>query len=511
MSSIALSTFIGVLKKKELWVSGEASGDFLHLISDTRQLSKPTESKSTLFFARKGPTRDGHEFLSELHSDAAIGCFVVERIPSDWKPSLPVILVKDSTAAMATAAKIFYGDPSSQAFTSAVTGTNGKTTTTFLLQALMAQMGLRAGRMGTIETEFEGMSVPAELTTPDFSQIQKIFSEFKAKGASSFVFEASSHALNQGRLQGLELDAAIFTNLTPEHLDYHRTMENYYLAKRNLFLDLLSGSQKKRKFAVIPDDGSFGSRLADEVSLNPSIELIRWAHLKKAVPQTRFILESWKTDLNGSSLRIIDLLKAGKHTFQSKLVGGYNVENLMGMISLGLGLDLTPIEIQFALDRVKAIPGRLEKVTVDAETAHIFVDYAHTPDALENVLMTLRPLTKGKLKAVFGCGGDRDRAKRPKMGAIAELYCDEIFVTSDNPRTEDPDSIIQEILNGLQRIKPVHIDADRKQAIRKSMENLSPDDVVLIAGKGHENYQILGTQKINFDDREVARNYLGNK
>jgi len=404
---------------------------------------------------------------------------------------------------MALATKLIYADPTAGAFSLGVTGTNGKTTTTFLAQALLTQAGFRVARMGTIETQFENFSSPSELTTPDFYEIQKSFAELKRKGASAFVFEASSHALDQRRLLGLELNAAIFTNLTPEHLDYHQTMERYYDAKKRLFFDLLRGSKKAPLIAIVPQDGSFGSRLADELKSNSEIQTIRWAQRSRQDSDTRLVVESWKSDLTGCSLRILDKRSTKTFDLRSHLVGEYNVSNLMGMVALGVALELTPVEIQAAADRVGFIPGRLERVGHS-----VFVDYAHTPDALENVLATLRPLTRGKLKVVFGCGGDRDKTKRSKMGAIAELYADEIFVTSDNPRTEDPDVIIEDILKGLQRLKPTHINADRKLSIELCLKKLDRDDVVLIAGKGHENYQILGTKKIHFDDREIARSVL---
>ncbi len=497
-----LEAWISLFKRHDLWLEGSASGSVDIVTSDSRSvLDEKETSKKIVFFARKGATRDGHEFLASLQSHPQIKAFVVEKIPADFKPTAPVIIVRDARLAMSLAVKDLYKNPTAGAFTFAVTGTNGKTTTTFLMEALLSEIKKRPVRLGTIETSFENFKVPSDLTTPDFTVLQKTFSELKARGADAFVFEASSHALDQGRLLGLELDAALFTNLTPEHLDYHKTMEIYYQAKRKLFVEVLLASPKQKKIAVLHHDGAYGSRLAEELRVQQGIEVVTWGFEKDTHPQYLHIQE-WKTDLFGSTLTVSGL-GVKNETFKTKLVGKYNIENIAGIIAFALAYGCKPEVIQSALINQPPVFGRLERVNAECKGS-IFVDYAHTPDALENVLATLRPLTKGKLKVVFGCGGDRDRTKRPKMGAIAELYCDELFVTSDNPRTEDPDAIIEEILGGIQRIKPIHINSDRKQAIQKSLEGLQSNDVVLIAGKGHENYQILGTKKIHFDDREVV-------
>ena len=503
-----IDRWIAGFKKQGLWLSGEKSGKTDHITSDSRDVLQKTSTRF-VFFARKGVTQDGHDYLTKLQAASNVDAFVVESIPEGFKTSAPVIVVRDATAAMALAAEDFYGDPTADTFCVAVTGTNGKTTSTFLIQSLLKQAGKRPARTGTIETDFEDVKIPSNLTTPDFTEMQKLFSELKKKGADAFVFEASSHALDQRRLLGIELDAGIFTNLTPEHLDYHQTMENYFQAKQKLFTELLMKSSKRNKWAILPIDGSFGSRLIQSLDYLKDLSVATWGFSPEAAVRKsdrHMLIEKWSTDLSGHSIQVSGFgLK--QHIFRSSLVGKYNIENVAGMLTLGLAMGLKPELLQKTLDSLPPVSGRLEKVSVTssrAKGASIFVDYAHTPDALENVLMTLRPLTKGKLKVVFGCGGDRDKTKRPKMGAIAELYADEIFVTSDNPRTEDPDAIIRDILQGLQRLKPLYVNADRKTAIFESLKSLQPEDVVVIAGKGHENYQILGTEKIHFDDREVV-------
>lgn len=497
-----LKAWIEAFRREQIWLEGESHIEITSIESNSKRLEKASHAKhSVAFFARKGAAKDGHEFLSSLSNNPAIGVFIVEKLPSGFSPSVPVIVVRDSTLAMALAAKSFYKNPTSDAFTFAVTGTNGKTTTTFLVQSLLKVLGKRPARMGTIEVQFENFRELSELTTPDFTEIQKTFSELKAKGADAFVFEASSHALDQRRLLGLDFDAALFTNLTPEHLDYHRTMEKYFEAKQKLFLELLLKSPKKERYAVIPRDGAYGNRLIEAICHLSDIESWTWGRSGVASERT-LVIDQFETTLSGTQLTMSGGgLKS--QIFKSHLVGAYNVENIAGMLALGLALGAKPEQLQRALNDLPHVPGRLEAVPVKAGIG-VFVDYAHTPDALENVLMTLRPLTKGRLRVVFGCGGDRDKTKRPKMGAIAELYADELFVTSDNPRTEDPESILDEIVGGLQRLKPVVVEVDRRKAISLSLKNLKSGDVVLIAGKGHENYQILGTEKIHFDDREVV-------
>lgn len=481
---------------------GEAS----IVISDTRKLKTISGDQKVLFFARKGVTFDGHEFLQDIDAFPAVVGIVGERIPHGIRLTKPFVRVRSSSQAMALAVKFFWADPSSQMFLAAVTGTNGKTTSTFLMQSLLKTLGFRPARFGTIETEFEGNAVPSELTTPDFEELQKILHDFQSKGANAAVFEASSHALDQGRLLGLEVDAAIFTNLTPEHLDYHRTMENYYLAKKRLFSELLRVSSKKKKIAVIPDDGSFGSRLIEDLRGLDHVEVLVWTCDVAKKSRSDLFLKAVQTSLSGTEIDVEDCKTQAQLSFRSFLTGHYNAENMMGMIGLGWALKADPSKIQSSLDQMPPVSGRLERVDHKGD-GFVFVDYAHTPDALENVLSTLRGLTKGKLRVVFGCGGDRDRGKRPKMGEVAELYADEMFVTSDNPRTEDPEGIIREILQGMQRLKPCRVNSDRRQSIELALKDMGPQDVLLIAGKGHEKYQIIGSQKYPFDDREVVQQF----
>lgn len=495
-----IEDWIDAFKKEGLWLSGEAHGEVKSVTSDTRACG--LGKLGLVFFARKGVQRDGHDFLKELCENNDLLALFVEKIPEDLHFKCPLIQVRDTTYAMALASKKLFGDPTDRTFCVAVTGTNGKTTTTYLTQSLLNTAGYRTAVSGTVKTIFENREWPSTLTTPDFVELQKCFAELKAEGANAFAFEASSHAIDQRRLLGVELNAAIFTNLSPEHLDYHATMAAYYEAKKNLFKTFLTKSSKENRYAILPLDGSYGSQLYQELKGEPELDIRTWGFYEKTKQGDLSVL-SYSTDLSGSQM-LVGHHQWGEYEFRTPLVGRFNIENLMGVITLGAAMEIDPDRIQLALSKVEKIPGRLERVE-SSPLGQVFVDYAHTPDALENILMTLRPLTKGRLKVVFGCGGDRDKSKRPQMGAIAELHADELIITSDNPRTEAPEKIIQEIQEGLQKLKKTTILVDRKSAIEHSLQDLKPEDVVVIAGKGHEDYQIIGNERISFDDREVVR------
>jgi UDP-N-acetylmuramoyl-L-alanyl-D-glutamate--2,6-diaminopimelate ligase len=500
--SFHLESWLSALKSEGLWIDGSFDGHVETLTADSRSLGPG----STLFFARRGASLDGHQFVEALLSQPLVKGIVVDRLDIFQRfENAPLLLVRDSTQAMALAVKMQTGDPTSSAFCAAVTGTNGKTTTTFLLESFLQQQGRRVGRLGTIASAFEGKENASPLTTPDFSVIQSLFADFLNRGANAFVLEASSHALDQKRLLGLELDLAIFTNLTPEHLDYHRTMEDYYGAKKKLMTDLLSRSSKPVRKAVVPLDGAYGSRLAGELRAESRIELMTWRLESSQESGADWVIRPLEVNLDGTKFQIQRAGDSKFTEFWTPLVGLYNLENVAGVLVWALSSGMTIDSAQKALKEMSAVPGRLERV--QSQRGFIFVDYAHTPDALENVLASLRKLCSGRLKVVFGCGGDRDRQKRAVMGGIAELYADEIFVTSDNPRTENPESIIQDILQGVQRLKPIETYLDRRVAIEKAVRSLSDKDVLVIAGKGHETYQILGDQKIDFDDRKTAREF----
>jgi len=494
-----------LLEAKQLLESSRGEAVFDGIFSDSRQLEQVSGQK-LLFFARRGLSRDGHDFLRELASEQRIAGYVVEEKAEEIPAEKSLFVVRDSHQAMGFASKIIYGDPTLDLLSVAITGTNGKTTLSYLCEAILKKSGARPAVMGTIESRFEDDRQVSALTTPDFSILQKRFCEWKEKGASAIVFEASSHAIQQKRLFGIELDAALFTNLSPEHLDYHKTMEAYFRAKKRLFSEHLLRSQKKRRRAIIPQDGKYGSRLIEDLR-DSDLEIWSWG-FEAATAQNYFEIRDWKTTLDGSRFQLCS--PSESLDIYSPLVGRHNIENLASAACFGLSLGVSADDIVSAFRSVRSIPGRLEKVPTKL-SGSVFVDYAHTPDALENVLQSLRTVCQGRLKVVFGCGGDRDRAKRPQMGQVAELYADEIYVTSDNPRSEDPHAIMDEILKGMQRIKPVEVEADRRKAIGSCLSKTEMNDVVLIAGKGHETTQEIQGKKIHFDDREVVRAYAGAK
>lgn len=495
-----------VLQDNDLVLSGELPLEFDEICSDSRDLDGRSEKK-LLFFARKGLATDGHRFLTQIEDHPKIAGFVVEHPPESFKTSKSCLVVRDTTRAMAMAAKLVYEDPSKDLFCFAVTGTNGKTTSAFLVWNFLNSISKKAGLIGTVMKGLEAKMEASSLTTPDFVELQKHLLEFKSGGAQAVSFEASSHALDQSRILGIDLDAAAFTNLSPEHLDYHQNMEEYFSAKKKLFAKYLANSTKARRVAVLPIDGGYGSRLAEELQDDPRLEIWSWGFHKNDADPRFLWIKDFSCQLQGS--KILVNWSSKDYEIETRLVGEFNIENIAGFICFALSQSYSFKDIQDSLLEFPGVPGRLE--AIQSSQYSIFVDYAHTPDALENVLMTLRPLCSGRLLLVFGCGGDRDRMKRPKMGEIAELYADEIFVTSDNPRTENPTKIINEILAGMHDLKPKQVEMDRRKAIEMALGSLSEEDVLLIAGKGHENYQIIGEKRVEFDDREVVKSYLNLK
>lgn len=456
------------------------------------------------FFAWHGQISDGHRFLADAVTRGA-AVLVVEALPA---PALPatVVLVDSSRQALAAMAQAFYGDPSRDLSVVGVTGTNGKTTTTYLLEAMLAEAEWSPAVIGTINYRFGQSIHAAPHTTPEAVELLEQVARFRAAGARSLVMEVSSHALDQHRADGIRFQVGVFTNLTPEHLDYHGDMENYFASKRRLFQELLPLSGGR---AVVNIDDPYGARLA--VFLPEAITCGRSS-------QAMVRPEKLTVTLAGVHGRVATPI--GPVLLDSPLLGEYNVENLLGAIGAGIALGLPAPVIERGLSRASAVPGRLEPVA-NQHGAVALVDYAHTGDALDRVLQALQALDPARIITVFGCGGDRDRRKRPVMGEVAARRSDIAVVTSDNPRTEEPLQIIEQIRVGVAHIHPREwsrdeatagagrgylVIPDRRQAIRFAVGLLRPGDVLLVAGKGHEDYQILGTTRIHFDDREELRN-----
>jgi UDP-N-acetylmuramoyl-L-alanyl-D-glutamate--2,6-diaminopimelate ligase len=444
-----------------------------------------TVTPGAAFFCVPGLRVDGHEFAPEAVERGAVA-LVVER---PVEPQVPQLLVPSTRAAMATAADVFFGEPTRELEVAGVTGTNGKTTTAYLLHAVLAAGGRHPGLLGTVESRIGDEVRPVVRTTPEAIDLQRTFREMLDAGNRSVAMEASSHAAALNRLDRVRFDALVFTNLTQDHLDFHGTMDEYFVAKRRLFL----GAAPPPAAVNIGDE--WGRRLADELADLGRAPLITFGFADDAEIRP----EDLTLDATGARFR------AGGIDLETALRGRFNVENVLGAVAAGLLLDVDEDEIAAGVRAVEGVPGRFEAVD-EGQPFAVLVDYAHTPDSLENVLRTAREIAEGRVLVVFGAGGDRDRGKRPLMGKIAADLADVVLVTSDNPRSEEPLAIIQDILQGAGM--DVEIDPDRSSAISRAVELAEPGDVVVIAGKGHEQGQEVAGEKLPFDDRTVAREAL---
>ena len=454
------------------------------------------------FVAMRGVKADGHDFAAEAIRRGAAA--VVSERPLSLPAGAAGVVVPASRLALARMSAAFFGDPSRHMALVGVTGTNGKTTTTYLLEAILRAAGMNPGVVGTVEYRYCGVTEQAPHTTPESIDLQRLLARMREKGADSCAMEVSSHALAQERVSGCHFDAAIFTNLTPEHLDYHSDMESYFEAKALLFEELLAKSGKRDAFAAINVDDPYGRDLKKRCPVP-----VRTYGLSRSADVSA---DGLSFDASGLSMRV--RAPSGSFVCRSALCGKFNALNILGAAAVAEGMGIGLGAIEDAVSRVDVVPGRFESVA-NARGILTLVDYAHTPDALENALSNARELTSGRLIAVFGCGGDRDRAKRPLMGNAAGRLADVAIVTSDNPRTEEPSAIIGEILPGVREVsapfdgeRGYEVVEDRRAAIGRAVEIAREGDVVVVAGKGHEDYQIVGTTKLRFDDREVLKEFL---
>jgi len=438
-----------------------------------------------LFFCVPGSRVDGHEFAG-LAVAAGAAALVVER-PLELE--VPQLLVDDARAAMAFAADLFFGEPTRSLEVVGVTGTNGKTTTAFLLRSVLAAAGRSPGLVGTVEWIVGGAARPAPHTTPEAIDLQRLFREMLDAGDESVAVEASSHGSALRRLDRVRFDALVFTNLSREHLDLHGTMEAYYQAKRRLF----TGAQPPPAAVNVGDE--HGRRLALELAETHHAPLVTFGMTDAAEVRP----EGLEMGPRGSRFR------AAGVEIETPLRGRFNVENILGVIAAGILLDVDEQDVADGIRALSGVPGRFEAVD-EGQPFAVIVDYAHTPDSLDIVLQAARELGAGRLICVFGAGGDRDRGKRPVMGAVAVQRADHVIVTSDNPRSEDPLGIIQDVLQGAGT--GVEIDPDRRSAIRSAVGVAGPGDVVVIAGKGHEQGQEVAGVVTPFDDRAVVRDAL---
>lgn len=451
-----------------------------------------------LFIGMPGTRVDGGDFWQSAIASGAVGAIISPEAAQKHPPTPAtcVMTADDMTKVCAQLAATFYGYPGQKLKLVGVTGTNGKTTTSHLVEYFLNLANLPTALMGTLYTRWNGFIQTAVHTTPFAVDLQQQLATAMDAGNEYGVMEVSSHALAQGRVMGCQFEVAVFSNLTQDHLDFHRDMEDYFTAKALLF-----NPQYLKGRAIINADDAYGKRLIASLNLEKV-----WSY---SVNDSTANL--WMSDLNYQPNGVSGKLHTpkGEVAFHSPLVGQYNLENLLAAVGavLELGLDLQLVAS--AIPEFPGVPGRMERVQIIQEQdISVIVDYAHTPDSLENLLKASRPFIPGKMICVFGCGGDRDRTKRPKMGKIAAELADVAVVTSDNPRTEDPERILQDILGGIsETVKPIVI-CDRATAIRTAILQAQPGDGILLAGKGHEDYQILGTEKIHFDDREHAREAL---
>jgi UDP-N-acetylmuramoyl-L-alanyl-D-glutamate--2,6-diaminopimelate ligase len=493
-----------------LHIDGEFEADVLSVCYDSRKCGI-----GSLFVAVSGLDRDGHNYISEAVARGAK--FVVHEKNFIPPKGVAAVKVENTRRALGTIGKNFYEHPSSGLCLVGVMGTNGKTTVTYLLESILNNAGCKVGVLGTVNYRYHNKTMPAPNTTPESLEFQRILREMADDGISHVVAEISSHAVDLGRVDDCAFDLGVFTNLSRDHLDYHKNMENYFQAKLRFFKEILHLSGKRRLYKmIINGDDPYGREIMKEAG----------------VPFITFGM-SGENDVRPEVISlsrdgIIAKIKSkfGNFSISSSLIGMFNLYNISAAVASAFALEVPVQDIREGIDELTGVPGRLERVRIGNYPA-VFVDYAHTDDALKVTLKSLSDLRKGKIITVFGCGGNRDRGKRPLMGKAATLHSDITIITSDNPRGEDPMHIIKEIENGIdsetvKKVLPEELFCkasgksyvvmpDRKRAIDLAVGIAGPSDMVLIAGKGHENYQIVGDMHFPFDDREAASEALSLK
>src|SRR5687767_2560061 len=491
----SLAPIVDALRRADLLlaIEGTVPATVTDIVDDSR-----TVQPGALFVAVRGTERDGHDYLPHAQQRGASVAIVEDAA----RAPLPAIVVRDGRRAAAIAAAAFFGEPSTEVRAIAVTGTNGKTTTVGMLRHLLDEPNAASASIGTIGVLIGSRGAPLEggagLTTPGPIELQRVLRALSSRGVRTVAMEVSSHSLEQRRIEGMRFETAVFTNLTRDHLDYHGTMELYFDAKARLVSHLSPNG-----VAVLN---------ADDVA---------WTALPPAPHRLRFGsrgqgAEVWAADVRytprGSTWTLVvepstvTGRKAQRGPVTLPLIGDFNVMNALGAAAAAIATGVSVDEVARRLATLLQVPGRLEIVL---EHPTVLRDYAHTPDALERALHAVRPFVQGRLTVVFGCGGDRDRGKRPVMGGIAERLADQVILTSDNPRTEDPESILDEIEAGMRK-RHERIE-DRREAIAHALSIASPNDVILLAGKGHETYQIRGTSRLPFDEREIVRELAGSR
>ena len=469
-------------------------------------------SPGDLFVALRGANADGHDYLEQALALGAVA-LLVESLPEAFRPSVPTAQVADTRRALAPLAVRYFGEPARELHLVGITGTNGKTTTAYLLESMLREAGRLPGIIGTVEIRYGQKHERATNTTPESLDLQRTLRGMRTAGVDAVAMEVSSHGLALGRVDGCHFGVVAMTNVTQDHLDFHESMGAYRNAKTRLFSELLAPGGTA---VVNLDDPSAAEFLAAAGDA-------RYIRVSRAGdPRAEVRVEEAQVSLDGSTVRLA--LPSGPLQVVLPLLGDFNLENLTVAVGVGVGLGLPVDAIARGVAHCPQVPGRVQRVPPQGGATPgptVLVDYAHTPDAVEKLLRTLKPLTRGRLITVFGCGGDRDRGKRPLMAEAVARFSDRAVATSDNPRSEDPDAILRDVeagLAGLQRVEPTELAAaphsyarlaDRREAIDLAIGLARPGDLVVLAGKGHEDYQIIGKRRLPFDDRDEAARALG--
>lgn len=471
-------------------ITNEGNPEISSIHMDSREVKQ-----GGLFFCIRGYNVDGHDFIEQAINNGAVA--IISELPLVFKTDVPIAIVKDIKKAMAKIATTFYDNPSKDMQVIGVTGTNGKTTITHLIESILHDTGKKTGLVGTMYTKINNEIHETNNTTPESILLQRIFKEMKEDAVETVAMEVSSHALQSGRVRGTDFDIAVFSNLTPEHLDFHKTMERYKFAKGLLFAQM--GNVFQRKVAVLNTDDP-ASKDFEAMTI---AEVLTYGIDNPA----DFKAENITISSKGTQFEVVVY---GKHyTFNTHLIGKFSVYNILAATAAAYASGVTIEQIQESVESINGVTGRFETVKVEAPYT-VIVDYAHTPDSLENVLNTVNEFAEGKVRVVVGCGGDRDKKKRPLMGEIATRLVDEAIFTSDNPRKENPAQILEDMKVGATSDNYTIIE-DRKSAIEYAVDQAKENDIIVIAGKGHETYQIFSDETIDFDDKIVAENAIKNR
>ena len=458
-------------------IKGNVDIEINKLQNDNRQVGK-----DDLFLCVEGFAVDGHSFIKDAYNRGATAIICSKDI--EELPDCTIIKVESSRKALAIASSNYYGNPSSKLKMIGITGTNGKTTSTFMIKSILEEAGYKVGVIGTIANYIGSTKIPAHRTTPESIELHKLFKDMVDEGVDYCVMEVSSHSLSLDRVYGIKFNQGIFTNLTQDHLDFHKTFENYYEAKLILFKNSLN--------TIVNIDDLYGKKVFEDIEGSKTT----FSTIEKSDVMASDIT------MHARGVQFNLITKMEKSTVDMGMPGMYNVYNALGCAAACLKEGISLEVIKAGLGKV-SVPGRCEIVTKNYNLGYeIIVDYAHTPDGLDNILKTAREFTKGKLISVFGCGGDRDKTKRPIMGKIGSELSDIAVITSDNPRTEDPMTIIEDVIRDIEKDNYLVVE-NRREAIKKAMEIAQKEDVIVVAGKGHEDYQVLKDKTIHFDEREV--------